>query len=1145
MAQADNSRNCDKTIMNKKERFFIDNIFRYAKRNLLYRFWGSLSFFFLILVIFGISTAFADHLFYFSELSRWGLLLIHTGFVLFLLIIFVFKPLAEIRSLKRDTDLSRFAREIGHRQLKQPDELVNIYHLIKRPSINGVSAELRDAAIERAYEKLKQYNFSASFRLKDYLPSSVLIVLVTLSAAVLLATHSDVIVHSGKRLLNPANEYLRIPPFTFRVEPGNAKVIQGRNVEFRVEYEGPTLAGCQLTLQEDGARQTIPLKKRPDGYFALLKDVQRPFTYRVEGQPLYAGELADHLHSRSYKVQVLIPPQMKNLDIQLFPPAYTGLPGRTLDRNLGDIVALAGTKAQFKFETNKPLARAKIVFSSGREKTLRVRDRFVAGEFIVRKDDSYHFVLSDTGNLHNLNPIEYRITLLPDLAPLVEITEPGQDLELQLDVILPLKIEVQDDYGIVRCGITYQIRRQDSTQDTSWHSVPVRQNDGGRLRRTYNYLWDFNRMPVTFEDEIRYFAWAKDNRPGKDRGIGKSATYIIRFPSLDEFFEDFADQQEKNIDEMERVGQESQKLKKKLEEINRELKRARELDWEKKQQVQQALETQKELQKKLDEIQKNLEEMVQKLDENNLISEELLQKYEQLQELFREVATPELLQALEELQNALQKNNPQDIKKAFEKFRLNQEMFEKSIERTMELLKQVQFEQKMDRLIQQAKNLTEQQQKMNEELADSSRLQQEEQRRRLEEMHRQQQNNLESLKEALDRFKQEPRVDQFSGLKDKLQETADKLNDPALQKQMQDMQSQLAGAKPQAAQTSRNLSSEFQNIQQGLEQAGAQMKMQNKMEVMRKMASAMNRMLKLSHQQEQIQRKTKLASPLGEGLKDVEREQGRIQQNFRRVIGDIVALSKETFFISPNMSKSLNQAEQNMENSLNQLSERNKSSAMRYQQQAMSALNRGVEQMHQSMSQLSQSESGTGFQQFMEQMQKMAGRQGQINDQTLSLFPGEGNRGQLTADQQAQMQRLAAEQQALREALQQMQEQGGERSDILGRLDGMAQQMDEVIKDLLKNNVDRKTIERQRKILSRMLDAQKSLEQRKQSKKRKAQKAKKYLAKDPGKIQGERDNRREELQQALRRALEEGYTPDYQKLIEKYFKELIRNEQAE
>jgi len=106
------------------------------------------------------------------------------------------------------------------------------------------------------------------------------------------------------------------------------------------------------------------------------------------------------------------------------------------------------------------------------------------------------------------------------------------------------------------------------------------------------------------------------------------------------------------------------------------------------------------------------------------------------------------------------------------------------------------------------------------------------------------------------------------------------------------------------------------------------------------------------------------------------------------------------------------------------------------------------------------------------------------------LVPGEGNRGQLTPDQQAQMQRLAAEQQAVREALQQLQEQSGERSDILGRLDGMAKQMDEVIQDLLKQNVDRRTIERQRQILSRMLDAQKSLEQRKQSKKRKAQQAK-------------------------------------------------------
>ena len=1132
--------------MNEKEQLLINSIYRFARKVLLYRFLGMVSVLSVILLVFWLSVTFADHLFYFSEISRWGLLLIHTTFVVVLFTIFFFKPLRSFLILKKNSDLSSFAREIGQKYLDNDDELVNIYHLITRPGMPGISDELKAAAIKKVCDKYREIDYAARLHIKNYLLSVKILIFSLIGAIALIASQHEIIIHSSKRLLNPANEYLQIPPYTFVVQPGNTRIIQGKKIEFLVRYKGPVLARCQLILDTKKHIQVLPLKKRADGFYGELKDIQHSFTYKIRGTPLYARELDNRINSETYHVKVLIPPYTKNLDIELIPPAYTRLPLRTLDRNLGDIAALAGTKVKVKFETNKPLHSAKIVFSSGKQKDFRVRGQFVSGDFIVLQNDSYHFVLADTGGLNNLNPIEYRVALLPDLPPLVEISEPGQDLELQLDVTLPVKIEVQDDYGIINAGLSYQILRPDTSVDTSWRTVMVRQSDGGLLHRTYDYLWDFNLLPITFEDEIRYFAWAKDNRPGKKSGIGKSLVYSIRFPSLDQFFDTFSQQQEENIDEMEKVSKESQKLKKKLEEINRELKRAKELDWEKKQQVQQALEKQKELQKKLDEIQKNLEEMVQKLDENNLISEELLQKYQQLQELFRQVATPELLEALEKLQNALEKNNPQEVKKAFENFKLNQEIFKESIERTMELLKQVQFEQKMDRLIQQAKNITEQQQKINEQLTDSLSLQNTEERSRLEEMQKQQKGNLDNLKNALERFQQEPRLQKYPGLKEELEKAHNKLNDSSLQQQLQKIQKQISNADQEAAMgTSQKLSQNFEDIQNSLEQAGAQMKKQNKMEIMRKMASAMNRMLKLSHQQEQIQRQTKKASPLGDGLKDVERKQGRVQENFQKIIGDIVALSKETFFINPSMSKSLNQAYKNMQNSLNQLSERNKSSAMRSQQQAMSALNQGVEQMHQALSQLSQAESGTGFQQFMEQMQKMAGRQGQLNEQTLSLFQGQGNSGQLTLAQQGQMQRLAAEQQAIREALQQMQDQGGERSDVLGRLDGMAKQMDEVIQDLLKYNVDRKTIERQRKILSRMLDAQKSLEQRKQSKKRKAQQAKKYLTKDPGKIKHSRDDQREALQQALRRALEEGYTADYQKLIERYFKELLKDSKEE
>ena len=69
----------------------------------------------------------------------------------------------------------------------------------------------------------------------------------------------------------------------------------------------------------------------------------------------------------------------------------------------------------------------------------------------------------------------------------------------------------------------------------------------------------------------------------------------------------------------------------------------------------------------------------------------------------------------------------------------------------------------------------------------------------------------------------------------------------------------------------------------------------------------------------------------------------------------------------------------------------------------------------------------------------------------------------------------------------------------------MGNAMDEVIRDMLADNINRKTIERQQQILSRMLDAQKSVREREFSKKRRAEQARKYFAIDPGEISGSED----------------------------------------
>jgi len=78
-----------------------------------------------------------------------------------------------------------------------------------------------------------------------------------------------------------------------------------------------------------------------------------------------------------------------------------------------------------------------------------------------------------------------------------------------------------------------------------------------------------------------------------------------------------------------------------------------------------------------------------------------------------------------------------------------------------------------------------------------------------------------------------------------------------------------------------------------------------------------------------------------------------------------------------------------------------------------------------------------------------------------------------------------------------------------------------------------------------MLDAQKSVREREYSRQRQAETGKSYARRRPPteKIDPV-DLRGLKLQQALQRALQEGYHPAYEKLIEDYFKTLSQPEES-
>jgi len=119
----------------------------------------------------------------------------------------------------------------------------------------------------------------------------------------------------------------------------------------------------------------------------------------------------------------------------------------------------------------------------------------------------------------------------------------------------------------------------------------------------------------------------------------------------------------------------------------------------------------------------------------------------------------------------------------------------------------------------------------------------------------------------------------------------------------------------------------------------------------------------------------------------------------------------------------------------------------------------------------------------------------------------------------------------------------GSEGQVLGNLEQIQKEMEEIVKGLEEKTIRERTLRMQERVLSRLLDAQRSLNKRDYSKKRKSETAREYRAVSPGEIK--LSENRDRLYEDLIRALNEGYNEDFMRLIRKYFHALSERSKSQ
>jgi hypothetical protein len=256
-----------------------------------------------------------------------------------------------------------------------------------------------------------------------------------------------------------------------------------------------------------------------------------------------------------------------------------------------------------------------------------------------------------------------------------------------------------------------------------------------------------------------------------------------------------------------------------------------------------------------------------------------------------------------------------------------------------------------------------------------------------------------------------------------------------------------------------------------------------------------------------------------------------VMRDLGTVADQLAALSQRTFGVTPEMGKSIGDAMRNMSDAMKSLAQRNRPSASQQQTEAMGSLNEAAQRVEDSMNSMQQGGGeGAGMAGLMQRLQRLSQQQGGINGASRNL-------GAMTQEQAAEMARLAGEQGMVRKSLEQLAREAaaaGDLKKLMGDLNQAAREMAEVETDLSTGNFNPGTATKEDRILSRLLDAQRSTRERDFEKTRTSASGRDVAREGPPPdvtaLQG-----KERLRRDMQKALQEGYAREYEELIRRYF----------
>ncbi len=668
----------------------------------------------LILVLITSSILFvvllSEGIFGFSSSVRtaivFGLLALFVG-VLGLMVIF---PLLQWLNIPKTISDFQIAQLVRSSFPEINDKLTNFLQL--RSEYNGVnglaSAAINQKAGEIAPVKLSSaINLNVNARYAKYLLIPLLLFVCTW------LINPSFISGSTYRLVNYNRTFEPPAPFSIVIEEVPDQIVSGESFKLNVLVSDARELPRDLYifLKKDSESRFInyTLEKTSDTDFQYtLSDFKENFSFYIGNPEVRTGQ---------YEVEVLKRPFINNFNVVLDYPDYTGISSEKLDENVGDFKVIKGTRVRWELVPNGDISSAQFISND----TIAFDKADSGNRYIVSKqlmeNLEYFISLVSPESVSNIDTVNYRADVIPDRYPTIYVYSPKQDFLIDLDLNMPLELEIADDFGFQKMKLLYRFTKSGGTSEVTpeylEYNLPISRK---LLVQPQTYNIDLSELGIREGDEVEFMikVWDNDGISGPKSSV--SGLFNIVYPTLEAKYDEIGNEQEKIKEDLESMKKRSEELKESYQKMQEKLLDKKRLSFDDKKEMQQLVEEHQSVRDQMKEAQEEFEQTKNKLADNQMISEETLSKYEELNEFMEDLDNPEVEEMLRELMEQMENINPEELREKLENLQMDDKKMQNSIERTLELLKQLEVQQKIDELRNKIDNMKTKQDMLQEQL---------------------------------------------------------------------------------------------------------------------------------------------------------------------------------------------------------------------------------------------------------------------------------------------------------------------------------------------------------------------------------------------------------------------------------------------